>query len=487
MVTKASIQRLYNRYKRWSGWHLRRGKTETGTAFLHLAAYVGYKFNLHYTDEDIEDRIEGLSHHLTPEPILINALPTKVVFYDSFAMDNRGLTQQYLRALLELGYDVLYLVPHGSIGPDIRTYLEQVPRATITCLTHKSFTENLTEGLAAIKTAQPAFVFQHMGPDDILGCCLNLPLKGCLRYRINLTDHAFWVGKRCSDYVLEFRRYGGWLSHHHRRIPLNKLLLQPYYPVVIEKSFEGFPDKVNTSNILLFAGATYYKIYGNNHRFLHLIRQVLEAHPHAQFLLAGDGNDAPLLAFIRKYHLEDRIVLLGSRRDITQVFRHIDIYINTYPMIGGLMSQLAAVCHKPVIGYTDEALYSFNDVEDLMGLSSNGLLVTASETIFLERVHQLITDASYRDQLADLAQSNLPTPETFKVGLAHLMETHQPLTIKQFTGIRVDLNAVTNVYLDVENRYLLEHRFFARIKPLKILINGWLRHDFYRKVKKTPI
>jgi glycosyltransferase involved in cell wall biosynthesis len=473
MLTKASINRLYTRYKRWSAFFLRRGHTETGVDFLRLAANVGYTFNLRYTDEAVEDSIDALSRRFTPNPVSIDPQQGSVVFYDTFAMDNRGLTQQYLHALVQLGYTIHYIVPHDSIGADIRSFLESTKGATITTLTHKRFRENLEAGLNAIQAARPSTVFQHMGPDDILGCCLCLPVTGCTRYRINLTDHAYWVGTRCSDYWIEFRRYGAWLSHHHRKLPLERLLLQPYYPIAVEKPFEGFPATVTPGKTLLFAGATYYKLYGNNHRFLHLIRKVLEDHPDTQFLLAGDGNDAPLHQFIHRYHLENRIILLGSRRDITEVFRHIDIYINTYPMIGGLMSQLAALCHKPVIGYTDEALYSFNDTEDLMGLPSTGNLVVTHETDFQYRLHRLITDPAYRNDMAAFARKTLPTPKTFTKQLEQLLNTPQPLSASAINNIRINLDTVSAVYIDMENNYQHQRRYFARIKPLKILLKGF--------------
>lgn len=58
--------------------------------------------------------------------------------------------------------------------------------------------------------------------------------------------------------------------------------------------------------------------------------------------------------FIRNNGFQRRVFLLGSRRDIHAVFRACDIYMGTYPIGGGLMSQYAAVNGKPILAYASE-------------------------------------------------------------------------------------------------------------------------------------
>ena len=43
--------------------------------------------------------------------------------------------------------------------------------------------------------------------------------------------------------------------------------------------------------------------------------------------------------------------------------KNIDIYICSYPINGGLMSQLAASALKPLVSYNDSNLYNFSNIE----------------------------------------------------------------------------------------------------------------------------
>lgn len=44
------------------------------------------------------------------------------------------------------------------------------------------------------------------------------------KYLINLTDHAFWLGTSCTDYLVEFRNYGINVSRSKRGLPLSAIL-----------------------------------------------------------------------------------------------------------------------------------------------------------------------------------------------------------------------------------------------------------------------
>lgn len=50
------------------------------------------------------------------------------------------------------------------------------------------------------------------------------------------------------------------------------------------------------------------------------------------------------------------VFLIGDRHDINEVFKHSDIFLNTYPIGGGLMTQYAAANSKPILslGVKDE-------------------------------------------------------------------------------------------------------------------------------------
>jgi hypothetical protein len=119
--------------------------------------------------------------------------------------------------------------------------------------------------------------------------------------------------------------------------------------------FSGFP--INTEGrVLGFTGGSVYKIRDANNTFLNCLARLLRQQPQLVILFAQIGADDFIRAFISDHHLEDRLILIGNRRDIYQVFSHIDFYINTYPYGGGNMIQYAAIVKKPILALADPRL-----------------------------------------------------------------------------------------------------------------------------------
>jgi len=62
-------------------------------------------------------------------------------------------------------------------------------------------------------------------PWDISAILAFMQMSGKMkRYQINLTDHAFWLGRQAFDFCLEFRDFGANVSRIHRNIPMRKIL-----------------------------------------------------------------------------------------------------------------------------------------------------------------------------------------------------------------------------------------------------------------------
>ena len=51
-----------------------------------------------------------------------------------------------------------------------------------------------------VKTHKPGVMFFYTGPDDAAGAMVFMRYQGlAVRYQVNLTDHAFWLGKNAFD------------------------------------------------------------------------------------------------------------------------------------------------------------------------------------------------------------------------------------------------------------------------------------------------
>jgi hypothetical protein len=439
---------------------------------LELFANLSYKYNFNYTSDEAEMIIQHLSQQYF-KPIEVESKKNRIVFYDSFAIDNRGLTQQYLRAIFSKNAELLFITPQ-SIGKDILNELSNYSKAKIVQY-NKYKVNDLKIVLEEIQAFCPEKVLLHFSPWDISGMCLWNNVYNVERYLINLTDHAFWLGKSCADFILEFRSYGAYLSVNHRGILIDKLLLQPYYPIINKTVFQGFPfEKEN--KLIAFAGSHLYKISGRDNVFLKLINRVLQENKNVVFVLAGPGDKTSIEKFISQNALEDRFYLLGDRNDISSVIENIDIYINTFPMIGGLMSQYAAISNKPIIGFTSPDLEAYNNVEDLLLVPQKKILYKTSEEEFCSYFKLLVEDVLEREHNISHTKDAVLTPEQFSNSLfSNFYKKTGRFTDEFWLKVMFNSEPIINLYLEMENQYLHTHRIIF-VEAYKV--RAFLKYPF---------
>jgi hypothetical protein len=469
-LTKGQILNDYDYFKNKAILYCQDGDIDKSAKFTEMVAKIGYKFNFKYSDEELEDNIHRLAEKIPLSNIKYVGIKNKIVFYDSFAIDNRGLTQQYLRAIFEWNCELLFITNQKKIGDDILKELSEYQKSTIYIANGKSLSENIKQTAETIALFRPEKVLLHYSPWDIFGFTLWSKIKLSERFFINLTDHAYWLGKNTADYFLEFRKYGCYLSLNYRNIPTRKLLIQYYYPILTEKKFEGFPIEKD-NKIFAFSGSNYNKIYGKNFIFLKIIKEALDKNDDLVFLFAGNGNSKPLLKFIKKNKIEDRFILIGNRNDLTEVFKHIDIYINTYPMIGGLMSQYAVINNKPIIGYTDPINYCFNDTEDFLGIEKKGLIVKSTIKDFIEYFNILIKSKKAKKENIDYTRNAVISETDFAKTLRNNLMYKQSRINLNDLNISINTEDVFEKYYDIEVNFSKEYYY---------LIHETLREDLFK-------
>lgn len=464
-INKTNILNKYDEFKNIAIKSRLRGNLNKSLAFTTAAANLANKYNFRYCDDELEDNIIQIANFCINTRLSFNPTKNKIVFFDSFSIDNRGLTQQYLRAVFSWNAEILYITSKEKVGDDIYKELKAYGKCKIITIKKNSFTNNLNYLIDKVVEYKPEISFLHFSGADIIGVALWSKIIDSKRYMINLADHAFWLGKRCLDYCVEFREYGIYLSVNERNISAGKILLQPYYPIESKVPFLGFP--IETKNkIIAFAGATYYKIYGEDFLLLNLLKEVLLENDNFIFLYAGSGDDKPFKDFIKNNELQSKILLLGNRRDISEVIKNIDIYINTYPMIGGLMSQFAAKYNKPIIGYSDPKLYSFNDTEDLLGLERNNLIVKDTTEAFIAQLNNLINDIKLRIENIKYTNNSILTEKEFNSNLHKtIFKSQNPLQIKS-KNVIFDRERIFDLYIDIDKNYLksYNHTLYSSLK-----------------------
>lgn len=330
-------------------------KYNSALRYLTSAAGLLYDFEWCYQDKKIEKAILYLSDSAIRKEMF--GVCNKYIFFDSFTHDYKALTLQYLKALMSNNCEFVYIsrIPsNAQRNSIISEMISGYPGATYRQITTSGIDAS-KEIYSICKEYSANKVIMQLMPDDITAMIAFAALPpNITRYQVNLTDHAFWAGTCVSDYVLEFRNYGCSLSQKYREIDLTKELLLPFYPFIdAGAKFLGLPF-CTEGKIFIFSGGAIHKIMDSDLTFLNIIARMLRKRENTIFAYAGTGGDAPeLIKFIKKEGLEDRFYYLGHRNDINEVVKRCDIYINTYPMGGGLMCQYAAINSKPIASLTD--------------------------------------------------------------------------------------------------------------------------------------
>ena len=368
IITKELILKDYNKLKFLALKALKKGKHNEAAFYVTKAASLMYNSNIIYKDDDLEKILNEMNEKLFSEETKIIRLENskKIVFYDYFVLDNRGLTEQYLDALINLDYEILFIgCQKSEKSTEIYKKLERYNIRNIV-IKETDFIKKTQIVEKLISDFSPSKILAHTSPWDISGLVAIKHFDGiCKRYLINITDHAFWLGVSVFDYFFEFRNYGYNISCIYRGISKEKLLLLPYYPIINKDiSFQGFNFKTKQKKLIL-SGGSVYKLQGSD-KFLKIVKHILDTYNDTIFLFLGNGDFSIFKNFVKKNNFQNCFFYEKERKDIFEVFKHCYFYLNTYPLCGGLMTQYACVAGKIPLTLNDENEHSDNDVSELL-------------------------------------------------------------------------------------------------------------------------
>lgn len=424
--------------------------------YIKIIARWLYNYNITYKDDRLEKLLCQLSSEITvPSFIKDNR---RITFLDSFAMDNRGLSLIYVRALIKLGYDIQYITycSKDDKMPRIRKELTKNSNNEIVYLKEMEL-ETSQKIVNSISRFGAKKILMHITPWDT--CCLVAlyALENQVeRYMINITDHAFWLGKDCLDYSIEFRNYGYSISKRERNIPENKLLILPYYPAKTEKAFQGFPFETENKKII-FSGGSLYKTSGSP-IFWDTIRYILDNYEDTIFLYAGNGNTNEMEEFIKDNRFEKRFFLIRERLDLDEIMKRCYFYLSTYPICGGLMAQYAVANGKIPVTYADGNDLS-NEVDGLF-INTNGKKLSFNDwKDMLQEIDKMLLDEEYLKKRETQWMKYLPTEKEFTEQLHLLLENHQTRYEKKMLDI--DIYKFSDFYFKSR-----ENTYFNFIKPI---------------------
>ena len=411
---KEDIIAIYGLLMKRAHRYADKGKWLKALADLESAATWAYSFNWIYTDIDADSLLKSIAVKTIPQSEINNVVPRRCVLVDSFCMDNKGLTQQYMRAMIQNQMEILYICTSKILdhGTDILKELRNYSKAELLLF-------NQTD------------------------------VKGAPVYNINLTDHAYWMGASFLDYNLEFRPYGMTVSLERRGLKSEQLLPLPFYSIKpLSKVFIGFPPMPENA-VKIFTGGALYKMLGKNNVFFHMMERLLSISPDVYILVAGFEPNKLFSNKCAQLTGHNRILLIGPRKDIDAVFENCDIYLSTYPISGGLMTQYAAAHGKPILAYRTKD-DSENAIEELLNHYQDEFHSFTDMDAMCEYAKRLVENEKYRIDEGKSLQNGMMTPERFADAFSKLIVSGQNQW--NWTKDQIDYDAFTDHYIELENQ-----------------------------------
>lgn len=314
-----------------------------------------YTLNYTYRMDVLEENICKIGKGCVGSIDINKPDENRVLFYDGFGLFNRGIATIYIDALLKIGYDVTWII-YGAmpeIHEIINKYQGKVCFRYIPCR-YVNIMDRIIMLADFIKEEKPKHLFLYTYPDDVVGVSVFSVIKGnAIRYLINLTDHAFWIGRDAVDLVIEFRDFGANISVKNRGVRKDEIRMLPFYPAKRSQySYEGMPFPEDRE--YFFSGGTLYKVKGSG-IFFEMVRDILNKYEELYFVYAGKDSckDEDFIKLKKDYF--GRVYLIEERRDLDEVMKHAKFYLNTFPVGGGLMTQYALLNNcLPLCLYEDE-------------------------------------------------------------------------------------------------------------------------------------
>ena len=473
MLSEKCLNTVFNKWKHYIKKDIQQKNIPRAIKSLSILSDLKFRFRSEYYDQDIENFIGTLSNQIFPTPSNYSAKENHVVMTDSSAWDYHALSIHYTRALMSMGLNILYvIIPSVMTKPDqILRELKEYGKAQIYIFGQngKDILEQIVDLHHTIVSFQPANIFTHSFSviDAIVLKALHVPVK----YQISFADIDYWCSTSSTDYLIEFYNWGATLSCKYRGVPKDKILMQPYYPIELSAPFCGLPV-VDENKVVIFSGGTSNKIKDQESTFFKLVLRLLDENPLAVVFYADRDNAPFIKEFIEKNKLQSRFFLIGYRSDLKSVFERIDIYLDTYPVGGGLMVQYAAVNRRPVLNLKSPAtLLDYFEYDD------NGIRYCSEyENIddLCREAKILIENESHRKNVGSILEKKIISETEFNHAISRII-----------TDKKTDYN-FTEISFDYESFRKNLHKQLFYKRQIRSLVGNLYSHYSYKYLIKFP-
>lgn len=405
---------------------LQKGNYERCMASISVGCQILYEYNQYYMDSDFENGVvqvaNGIRGDYQDELKAFCKSQKTVLFYDGFGLDTRGVAKMYLNAIWKNGYKIIYVTGKSSKGYMPET--DAILRAAEAEVYYINFKNNyklwVKELLSVIFQTQPRAMFFYTTPYDVAGAVAFAVMNGMTdRFLIDLTDHAFWLGVKSNDYFCGSREMSASNQYYERKIEKEKLIKLGVNLIVDDggSSHGGLPFDITEKRYVFSGGALYKTLGDKDNTYYRIVRHILKSHGDVYFLYAGDGDRTEMDKILEEY--PQRAYLIPERKDFYYLIRNCTLYLNTYPMFGGMMMKYSANAGKIPITLKHE-----NDSDGLLLDQNKRKIEYQSYLELVNDVDRLLNSPNYLTEREKLLQGSVISEERFIKNVQLTIENH---------------------------------------------------------------
>ncbi len=465
----------------------KKNNTFQTVCYLRYLCHFCYSINYTFSNDRLEEITKDISVSYLGTTEIKNTREDTVIFYDGFGLLERGLANIYVNALAKLGYKVVWILySYAPETDDILKKYEDKKNISFFVIPQRTILERMEVLRDKIKEISPRHLLIYTKPDDVCGIgAISTISEGVERYLIDLTDHAFWLGKCATDWFVEFRNYGYNIGTQYRNISPDKMIILPYYPVSREKyAFEGLPFRVNECQFV-FSGGSSYKIEGKT-TYEEMVRYILQTYKDIKFVFASNDENMILKRLGRDF--PNRFFHIGERRDLDAILQKAKFYLSTYPITGGLMTQYALQNHCIPITLCDEIMGETDPKTMMLEPHKVNFIFYKKEDVQLE-IDRLMSSESYYLKRKTELEGQVISEEEFSRQLQCLLKhketkfakEQQNIDMEKFLGIYRD-NATYGKYCEIiygsRNKWIYKkHPFVVQERRIREIINRYLTRN----------
>lgn len=475
-----SILHDFKKMKRIAVRFCQQEEWEKALRTIFYACGLMYTMNQKLVDLELEE----LVHQIAKENLQdINRNPgdeKTVIFYDGFGNIDRGLAYIYLEALLELEYHVIYVTCSSNIKKN-NAIMQKMKDGDLCIVAGATYIDKMHSLAEIVNRANAQKVFIYTNPDDVVAMGVFSLYNGYLeRILVNLTDHAFWLGKSVSDIVINFREFGYKVCLEKRGFRKEQLAYLPYYPHELQEKFEGFQFEDN-SRKLIFSGGALYKTFSKDNKYYSMVEEVLRQNEDVNFLYLGNGDTRKIKKLIRQF--PGRAIYETERTDFFEIMKRSTFYLSTYPYNGGLMTQYALLAKRIPVTLCRKGIE-----KELSVRHAESFWNFDSYNECLSEVDRLLNQEQYRKQKEDELRRFLITKKQFKEKLQYILsgsweENNISDEVVEFKGFQ-ELPLETFNYFQYCRLFFRKGGFYMiRFFPVKFTLGaaGMIFEKIYKK------